>query len=135
MNDKVFLDTNIIVYAHTDVEPDKQKRAQAIISEGLTIISTQVLQETSNTLVKKFKHKWQDVVKVITEASLNNIVHTNASKTIFNACDIADRYKLSFYDSLIIAAALECECSILYTEDMQDTQIIEGKLKIVNPFK
>ena len=134
-NDKTFLDTNIIVYAHSDVEPDKQRIAQTIIAKMLTVISTQVLQETSNTLVKKFKQSWPDVLKVVTEAASNNLVHTNTANTVFYACDMADKYHFSFYDSLIIAAALECDCNILYSEDLQDGQIIENRLKIVNPFK
>lgn len=133
-NDKTFLDTNIIVYAHSDVEPDKQRTAQMIIAEKLTVISTQVLQETSNTFVKKFKHLWPDVSKVVREAASNNIVHTNTANTVLYACNIADKYRFSFYDSLIIAAALECDCEILYSEDMQHDQIIDNRLKIVNPF-
>jgi predicted nucleic acid-binding protein len=50
------------------------------------------------------------------------------------ACQIAEKYHFSFYDSLIIAASLECDCNILYSEDMHHGQIIENKLKIVNPF-
>jgi predicted nucleic acid-binding protein len=134
-NDKAFLDTNIIVYAHSDIEPDKQRTAQTIIAKMLTVISTQVLQETSNTLVKKFKQSWPDVLKVVTEAASNNLVHTNTSNTVFYACDMADKYHFSFYDSLIIAAALECDCNILYSEDLHDGQVIETRLRIVNPFK
>lgn len=55
-SDKFFLDANIIVYAHTDLEPQKQKTAQQIMAERQTVISTQVLQETANTLVRKFHH-------------------------------------------------------------------------------
>jgi predicted nucleic acid-binding protein len=133
-SDKLFLDSNIIVYSHTDLEPDKQKIAQTIIAEKLTIISTQVLKETANTLVKKFKHSWKDVSKVIAEAASNNLVHINTSETILEACNIADKYNFSFYDSLIIAAALESDCNFLYSEDMQHNQVIEKRLKIVNPF-
>jgi predicted nucleic acid-binding protein len=133
-NDKVFLDTNIIVYAHSDVEPEKQRTAQTIIAKMVTVISTQVLQETSNTLVKKFKHSWPDVSKVIIEVASNNMVHTNTAKTVFYACAMADKYHFSFYDSLIIASALECDCNILFSEDLQDGQVIENILKIVDPF-
>ena len=53
MKDSVFLDTNILVYAHTDLDPEKQKIAQEIMSANQSIISTQVLQELANTLKKK----------------------------------------------------------------------------------
>ena len=58
----------------------------------------------------------------------------NSEKTIFEACHLAARYQFSFYDSLILSAALECECSILYSEDMSHGQVIEKKLTITNPF-
>jgi predicted nucleic acid-binding protein len=65
----------------------------------------------------------------------NNNVHVNTESTIIQACKVAERYGFSFYDSLIISAALECDCSILYSEDLNHSQIIEQKLKIVNPFR
>lgn len=133
-SDKVFLDTNIIVYAHTDLEPQKQKTAQQIVAEYQTVISTQVLQETANTLVRKFKHSWPDVAKVANEAIQNNILHVNSDSTILEAFRIAERYGFSFYDSLIISAALECGSNVLYSEDLQNGQLIENRLKIVNPF-
>ena len=64
----------------------------------------------------------------------NNEVHTNQPQTIFKACNVAERYQFSFYDSLIIAAALESNCNILYSEDLQYNQIIDGVLTIINPF-
>jgi len=133
-NAKFFLDTNIIIYAHSDVEPEKQKIAQGIISNNDTTISTQVLQEAANTLTRKFKHTWKEVSKVLEEAATNNILHTNTNDTIMAACNVADRYGFSFYDSLIIAAALEFGCDTLYSEDLHDGQLVENSLTIVNPF-
>lgn len=133
-SDKVFLDTNIIIYAHTDLEPGKQKTAQQLMAQCQTVISTQVLQETANTLVRKFQHSWQDVGKVASEAIQNNILHMNTDATILDAFRIAERYGFSFYDSLIISAALECSCNILYSEDLHHGQLIDNRLKVVNPF-
>ena len=64
----------------------------------------------------------------------NNELYTNTANTIHLACQIAQRYHFSFYDSLIIAAALEANCSILYSEDMHHEQVIEKRLTIRNPF-
>jgi len=55
-------------------------------------------------------------------------------QTIKTGWGIRKKYKLSYWDCIIIASALECGCSIMYSEDMQDGQIIEGKLRITNPF-
>ena len=64
----------------------------------------------------------------------NNNLHTNTQITIIKACEIAERYRFSFYDSMIITAALESNCEILYSEDMQHNQTIDDTLKIINPF-
>lgn len=78
--------------------------------------------------------EWEIIQNTINELESNFLIHTNTSTTIKSACKIAKRYKFSFYDSLVIAAALETECTILYSEDMQHEQIIEGTLTIRNPF-
>lgn len=134
MNDKVFLDTNILVYSYSFTELDKQKISRKLIEETDSYISTQVLQELANTLTKKFGKTWEEAKEVVIESCKNNNVFSNESKTINDACTIADRYHYSFYDSLIISAALSCNCTILYSEDLQHGQIIEDDLKIVNPF-
>jgi predicted nucleic acid-binding protein len=135
MNDNVFLDTNILVYAHTDFDTDKQLAAQRLIAENQTFVSTQVLQELANTLNRKFKHGWDDVSKVLSEVTTNNHLHINLESTVTNACRVAARYGFSFYDSMIISAAIESNCNTLYSEDMNDGQIIDGKVTIRNPFK
>lgn len=135
MSDKVFLDTNIIVYAHSDLDQVKQSKIQTLIANQTTIVSTQVLQETANVLNKKAKRSWFDIANVLKDLTYNNIVHTNTQDTMLLACNIAEKYKFSFYDCLIIAAALEAKTEILYSEDMQHNQLIENKLRIINPFK
>lgn len=134
MSGKVFFDTNVLVYAHTDVDTAKQSIAQDLILNNESFISTQVIQELANTLYRKFKHTWKDIGEVVTESIGNNSLQINNDHTVLEACRIAERYGFSFYDSLIIAAALECECTELYSEDMSHEQVIEGKLKIINPF-
>ena len=71
---------------------------------------------------------------VIKEMRENNEVQTNTVSTVNQACQIADRYSYSFYDSLILAAALEAECPVLFSEDLQHGQLIEQALTIKNPF-
>ena len=135
MRDNWFIDTNILVYCYTEDELSKQEKALEICNNIDTFISTQVLTELSNTLKKKFNLDWKNIENVISEINSGFHVFVNKPITIENACKIADKYNYSFYDSLIITAALACNCSILYTEDMQNGQIIENCLTIVNPFK
>ena len=134
MNDKVFLDTNILVYSYSFTELDKQKISRKLIEETDSYISTQVLQELVNTLTKKFGKTWKEAKEVVIESGKNNKVFSNESKTISDACLIAEKYQYSFYDSLIISSALSCNCKTLFSEDLQNGQVIEGNLKIVNPF-
>lgn len=134
MSGSVFLDTNLLVYTYSSTESSKQEIAQNIVINNRTFISTQVLQELTNIITKKFKFNYQKATEVIEECCINSDLSTNTKNTILLAHQIAGKYGFSFYDSLIISAALECDCSILYSEDMHHNQIISKTLKIVNPF-
>ncbi len=134
MNDRIFLDTNILVYSYSYAELEKQKIARKYIAEYNSFISTQVLQELANTLIRKFKVSPSVALHSVRECRNNSVVHVNSENTITEACKIIERYGYSFYDSLIIAAALECNCQTLFSEDLNDGQVIENRLKIVNPF-
>ncbi len=135
MNDKVFLDTNVLIYSYSNSEFNKQAVARKLIAEGNSFVSTQVLQELTNAVTRKLHFGYTDAINVVNECMQNNNLHINTSDTILKACQIADRYHFSFYDSLIIAAAIECNCATLYSEDLQHNQLIDNKLKIVNPFQ
>jgi len=134
MSDSVFLDTNILVYSYSSNEIEKQIIARKLITENNTFISTQVLQELTNIITRKFKFSYIDAQVAMKESCQNNYLHTNSYKTILDACRIAQQNGFSFYDSLIISAAIGCSCGILYSEDMNNGQIIDNKIKIINPF-
>ena len=135
MKGKSFVDTNIVVYCYSETQEDKKILAQRVSLNPDSVISTQVIQEFGNTMSRKFGQSWNSIQAAIQELTLNYQVYINTPVTITNACRITDKYKYSFYDSLIIASALEAGCDILYTEDMQHNQLIEDKLPILNPFK
>lgn len=139
MSDRYFLDTNIIVYAYESEDLNKQKIAKELIIKGVSnntaSISYQVIQEFVNVATKKFKSpiKWSDC-QLFIDRSLALIWNVNPNKElIYSAINIAERWKYSFYDSLIIAAALEAGCSTLYSEDLQHKQKIYS-VQIINPF-
>jgi len=132
---KVFIDSNVVIYVYSSSEKAKQQVARKIVKENYTVISTQVLQEMSNTLGRKYLLDYSSIKDTLQECIYsNNEIYTNHQHTIFKACDIAKRYHFTFYDSLIISAALESNCDILYSEDLQHNQVIEGVLTIINPF-
>ena len=139
MSVKYFIDTNIIIYSFDNDALVKKDIALALIKQALMqqvgCISYQVTQETLNVLVRKFHEKLTtDDVKLFLQEVLSPLQLINPSCILFErAISIQSRWKYSFYDSLIIAGALESNCNILYSEDLHDGQKIEG-LEIVNPF-
>jgi predicted nucleic acid-binding protein len=136
MSAKAFFDTNILIYVYSVDEPEKQHLAlQTIETTEQRWISTQVMSEISNTLSRKFKLNYSDIGNVLTEIQANFQIVTVKPITIENALKLAQTYRFSYYDSLIIAAALEQSCEVLYSEDMQHQQIINQQLTILNPFK
>ena len=134
MKDKIFIDTNILLYAYS-TEKNKQELAQNIINTNNNIyISKQVINETINILIKKFKLNIKDIINVVKELEKEFIILDFDIQTQLNALKLKQNYNLQFYDALIVSTALENSCTILYSEDMQDKLVIEKKLKIINPF-
>lgn len=134
MSDRIFFDTNVLVYCYTETEPNKKSVAVEFAQSPDAWISTQVLQELSNTLRRKFGKEWTEVVETLEEVCQNFEIFTNLSDTLRDAIRIADKYGYSLYDSLILSSALAVGCKIVYSEDMQNGQVIDGGLTIVNPF-
>jgi predicted nucleic acid-binding protein len=136
MHDKAFLDTNILIYAYSEDEPKKQSIALQLLDsfEDRIIISKQVVNELSNILLKKFKLESDQVENVLLEIdNVLPIVDFDLTTQI-KALKLKDRYQFQFYDALIVATALENSCTIIYSEDMQHEMLIDGSLKIINPF-
>ena len=134
MSAKTFLDTNIVVYLYSGDEPEKRAAALALIEQNNSIVSTQVLSELANTLSRKFGLSYDVVAQAVAEVRDACTVVPVMPDTIAQALDLAKKYRYSYYDSLILAAALSAGCGILATEDMQHGQVIEGALAIRNPF-
>ena len=134
MQGKAFLDTNVLVYLFTDKEPIKAKQALSVALTSRIVISTQVLQELANVLTKKYHQTIEQVVATLEVCMKAGELHTNTHQTIVKALSIKKSHKFSFYDSLIVAAAIDSGCQTLFSEDLQhEQQIIDG-LRVVNPF-
>ena len=134
-----FLDTSIFVYSFDNSVPEKQGLAQRLIQTALesrrAIISTQVVQEFLNVALRKFVrpmtvsegHEYLDAV-------LMPLCQHYPSLTSYKqALLLKEEAGYSFYDSLIVVAAVETNCKMLFSEDMQHGHIVRG-LQIVNPF-
>ena len=139
MSVESFLDTNLFIYQLEASDDHKSAIADAIIGEGVqtgnACISYQVVQECLNTVLRKAQVPL-DVsgARAYLDYVLTPLLRVTASTHLYHrGLDIHDRYRYGFYDSLIIAAALEAGCRRLLTEDLQDGQTIET-LTIENPF-
>ena len=139
MKDKYFIDTNIFVYTFDRKSAKKNKIANNIIKtallehEGCT--SYQVMQEFLNVSTKKFEVPLSFCdCKIYLDNVLAPLCEIFTSVELYHrALDLMERWKYSFYDSLILAAATQSDCKILYSEDLQHNQKIES-FTIINPF-
>jgi predicted nucleic acid-binding protein len=139
MSDKIFFDTNIIVYVFDKEDARKNKTAINLLDSFYFnenyLISTQVLLEFCNVAYRKMKPalSGDEIDKFISSFSDEKIALIDKG-TIKKAIQVKEQYQFSFWDSLIIATALFSGCNKLYSEDMTDGQIIED-LVIYDPFK
>jgi predicted nucleic acid-binding protein len=138
MKDKVFLDTNILIYAHDMDAGVKHDAARSIVEkiwdDEAGIISTQVIQEFYVNVIRKMPKPISPVqARGIIINYFSWQVEAIEPHTILSASEIEEKYILSFWDSLIIATASQAEANKILTEDMNHGQIIEGIL-IENPF-
>ncbi len=134
MHDKVFIDTNIILYAISTQDVDKRSIAIPIILSDATI-SAQVINEVSVNLLKKLKFN-ENMVQKFVDSSYHRYNVVELTRNVFiRASELRENYNFSYYDSIIVSAAIIANCNILYSEDMQHELIVENRLQIINPFK
>jgi predicted nucleic acid-binding protein len=140
MSGKVFLDTNIFIYAHDRNEPRKQAIAhdliRASIDESVGVISYQVVHEYFNVVLTKVPHKLpHSDAKLYMETVFRRMFFVPSSLgLVAEGIRVQERFKLSWYDSLIVAAAEHAGCSALYSEDLQHGQQF-GMVTVKDPFR
>ncbi len=138
MKDKVFVDTNILIYAHDRDAGIKNILANSLIKKIWQtengVISTQVIQEFYVNITRKIPNPLpRTIVRALVSNYFTWQVEVNGPGTILLASEIEERYSLSFWDSLIVAAASQAKVEKILTEDLQSGHLIEGIL-IENPF-
>lgn len=131
---RTFLDSNILLYLVGHEGSIKKKIVKNLISPD-QFISTQVIAENVNVCLKKFHMDKQLAFSHGKNLLQKFTVLTIEKPTLEKSFLISNTYNLSFWDSLIIATALHADCTILYSEDMQNGLLIEKSLTIKNPFK
>ncbi len=139
MSDKFFLDTNIFVYSFDRGAVAKARRAAQLIRSALNtqkgIISYQVVQEFFNVALQRFAQPMKlDEAEQYYSTTLRPLLGIHSSQALYlEALQFQSRYRLSWYDSLIVAAAIQAQCQILMTEDLQHGQKF-ADLRVENPF-
>jgi predicted nucleic acid-binding protein len=134
-----FLDTNVFIYTFDRQVPEKAERAENLVAEALAtgagMISYQVAQEFVAAARKPFRNPMSfDQIERYWHTTLQPLLLVHSSPGLFSgALDLARRDQLSWYDSLIVSAALQGSCRILYSEDLQHGRRF-GDLAVQNPF-
>src|SRR5437879_1163702 len=137
MSVRSFLDTNVLVYADDKAAPAKQRRALEVITEhrraGTGVVSLQVLQEYFVVVTRKLQVDARIARRKI-ELLAEFDVATPEVADILAAIDLHRLHSLSFWDALVVRAAKQAGCSVLFSEDLQQQREIDG-VRIVNPFR
>ena len=136
MSARSFFDTNVLVYADDKATPAKQRRALDLVAEhrraATGVVSLQVLQEYFVTVTRKL-HVDPSIARRKVELLAEFDVAAPQVADILAAIDLHRLHEFSFWDALVLQAAKQAGCSILYTEDLQAAREIDG-VRIVNPF-
>lgn len=128
-----FFDTNTLLYVASQ-DTAKAERAEDLIRIG-GVISVQVLNEMANVARRKMRLDWDEIRVLL--GNFRDVLQVNAmTLEIHNAgLAVAERYKLSIYDAMIVASALDAGCRTLWSEDMQHGQVIDNQMHVLNPFR
>jgi len=130
---RAFFDTNVLIYSVAENDA-RSETAEALLAEG-GVVSVQVLNEFVSTARRKIGMSWTEVTEAL--AAIRTLCPTPVAIAIDThdaALKIAQDYGFHIYDALVVASALQANCDTLYTEDLQNGQIIEERLTVRNPF-
>lgn len=137
MSDRYFVDTNILMYAHDTAAGAKHQRARALVEDlwrtRSGVVSTQVLQELCVNLRRKAGRPLdRKTTRDIVSDYLAWDVVVNTGEGILEALELEERYRISFWDALIVRAAEAAGAAVLYSEDLSHEQVY-GQVRVVNP--
>jgi len=130
---KIALDSNILIYNHSLECEDKKLIARNLFKEN-PVVSSQVVSEYINVIKRNLDIPKIELMQLCSLWLEKCIVQPVVLTTIKLAQDLIIKYDFQIFDSIIISAALEADCDMIYSEDMQDGLVVENKIKIINPF-
>jgi predicted nucleic acid-binding protein len=129
---RAFIDTNIFIYFQQSDDVVKHQISEDTLNFFDCVVSAQVLNEICNLLTKKFPVPLPDILQFLEDIVVTSELLVVSNSLILKALGLLEQYCVSYYDALMIAAALETNCKYLVSEDMQDGLIVENKLTILN---
>jgi predicted nucleic acid-binding protein len=138
MSDRIFLDTNILVYAYDKHEAQKQKKAQRLLTSGIEqeslFLSVQVLGEFFNVVTRHIPQPMSsdEAKEIINTLSILPVQEIDLAM-VNRAVDTFKKYQISYWDSLIVSAAERAGCTMIFSEDLSDGQTYHDIL-VHNPF-
>jgi predicted nucleic acid-binding protein len=127
------LDTNVVIYNHNKIDLRKRSISKELLLEN-PVISSQIISEYLNYMKNKLKMEKHYLMRGCAQWLNQCTVQPVKASTVELASRLIDKYDIQLFDGIIVASALEANCGVLYSEDMQHGQIIETSLKIVNPY-
>jgi len=130
----IALDTNILIYSHDTTDLYKQNIARDLML-GYPVVSAQVVSEYMNVLRRIMIIPKDKLLGLCAKTLENTRIYPVGVTVIRIAEQLAHRYDLQLFDSIIIASSIEAGCETLYSEDMQHNLLIDKRLKIINPFQ
>jgi len=134
-NPGFFLDTNVLVYAFSAQDAAKRETARALAESHGAWVSTQVLSELGNVLTRRFDVPAREARERVASIAAGCEVMVVSPSIVLDAFRVMERWRYGFFDSQIIAAALACGASILYSEDLHGGQTVDERLAIRSPFR
>ena len=138
MNNKIFIDTNVLVYAYDKTDEIKHNKAKNLLFSKMNekddfFISVQILNEFYYVLARK-QVSHSSITYYINEIIENTKVLPILLENTMKAINLKKKYSFAWFDSVVLATSLQNGCKMIYSEDFQNNQVIEGILKIINPF-
>lgn len=127
-----FVDSNVVIYLATG-EKTKRLRAREVVTAGMTI-SIQVLNEVVYVYRRKYGLDWKTLREFVDDLLPFTTIELTTLATHHLGLRLAERYQFSTWDAMIVAAALEAGCETLWSEDLHDGLLVDGRLCIRNPF-
>jgi len=127
------VDTNIFLYLRDSDSPEKQKKANNLIDLS-PVVSSQVISEYLNVSKRLLRLPKEQILDICLYDLEGCNVHSVTLSTLRLAHKLISIYDFQLFDSIIVASSLEAGCDILYSEDFQHNQLIENRLRIINPF-